>query len=456
MVAIIVEECARGNTFVQKACIVGGMKHFYQVLVNTLIANVTTSFLWFCLTFWVYLETKSVLATAIIGGSYMLFVSLTSIFFGTFVDHHKKKFVMQVSTWVALAAFIVAGLIYLAVPKLTLLDMGGAWFWLFIAIVLAGSVVENARNIALSTTVTLLVPEGIRDRANGMVGAVSGISFLVTSVFSGLVIGFFGMGWALAGSIVMMALAALHLMVLVKIPETRLAHDPELTKKVDIKGSIAAIRVVPGLTGLIFFTTFNNLLGGVFMALMDPYGLSLMSVQAWGLLWGGLSTGFIVGGLIVSTRGLGKRPLYTLLAINVAMWLVCILFPLQSAVLPLAIGMFAYMCMIPFIEAVEQTIIQRVVPLKRQGRVFGFAQMIESASMPLMAFLIGPIAEFVIIPSMRQGGWLYRTVGPWFGTGSVRAIALVFIVAGVIGLVVTLFAFWSRSYRLLTKHYADL
>jgi DHA3 family multidrug efflux protein-like MFS transporter len=431
------------------------VKNFYQVLVNTLIANVTTSFLWFCLTFWVYLETKSVLATAIIGGAYMLFVSLTSIIFGTFVDHHKKKYVMQLSTWFALATFTVAGLMYLAIPKGVLLQMGNVWFWLFITVVLAGSVVENARNIALSTTVTLLVPEAIRDRANGMVGTVSGVSFLVTSVFSGLVIGFLGMGWALAIAIVMMGLAALHLL-LVRIPEARLAHDPELTKKVDLKGSIAAIRIVPGLAGLIFFTTFNNLLGGVFMALMDPYGLSLMSVQAWGFLWGALSTGFIVGGLIVSMRGLGKRPLYTLLALNVVMWIVCILFPLKSTIPFLAIGMFVYMCLIPFVEAVEQTIIQRVVPLKRQGRVFGFAQMIESASMPLMAFLIGPIAEFLIIPSMREGGWLYHTVGPWFGTGNVRAIALVFIIAGTIGLIMTLFAFWSRSYRVLSKHYADL
>src|SRR5690606_1990688 len=40
---------------------------FLQVLINTGVANVTTSFLWFALTFWVYIETQSVLATGIIG-----------------------------------------------------------------------------------------------------------------------------------------------------------------------------------------------------------------------------------------------------------------------------------------------------------------------------------------------------------------------------------------------------
>ena len=65
----------------------------------------------------------------------------------------------------------------------------------------------------------------------------------------------------------------------------------------------------PGWLALIAFSTINNFLGGVFMALMDPYGLSLVSVETWGLLWGVLSTGFIVGGLVISRRGLGSRPL---------------------------------------------------------------------------------------------------------------------------------------------------
>jgi DHA3 family multidrug efflux protein-like MFS transporter len=40
---------------------------------------------------------------------------------------------------------------------------------------------------------------------------------------------------------------------------------------------------------LIVLAAFNNLLAGVFMALMDPYGLTLVSVEAWGLLWGAIT-----------------------------------------------------------------------------------------------------------------------------------------------------------------------
>lgn len=89
---------------------------FANVLVNTLIANVTTSFLWFALTFWVYIETRSVLATGIIGGAYMLLIAFFSMVFGTIVDRYRKHTVMLVSSVVSAVAFAAAGVLYLWQP----------------------------------------------------------------------------------------------------------------------------------------------------------------------------------------------------------------------------------------------------------------------------------------------------------------------------------------------------
>ena len=36
---------------------------FAGILANTAVANITTSYLWFALTFWVYLQTRNVIAT---------------------------------------------------------------------------------------------------------------------------------------------------------------------------------------------------------------------------------------------------------------------------------------------------------------------------------------------------------------------------------------------------------
>jgi DHA3 family multidrug efflux protein-like MFS transporter len=430
------------------------MKNFIPVLINTAIANITTSFLWFALTFWVYLETRSVLATALIGGTYMLLVAISSLFFGTLVDQHRKKVIMVASGLFTLGTYLIAAAVFVLTPAGDLLDWTGPYLWIFASIVLIGSVVENMRNIALSTTVTLLVEKEKYANANGLVGTVQGLGFLVTSVFSGLAIGFLGMGWTLAIALVLTFLATLHLIFFVKIPEDEIAHDPELSnKKIDIKGSIAAIKVVPGLLGLIFFSTFNNFIGGIYMALMDPYGLTLFSVQVWGIVLGITSTGFIIGGILIAKRGLGKKPLQTLLIANIVMATIGMLFAIREFWLLYVVGIFLYMCLIPIIEATEQTIIQRVVPLKRQGRVFGFAQSVEAAAAPITALLIGPIAQFWVIPYMNseagqsQLGWL-------LGSGDVRGIALLFFMGGFVMLIAAILAFKTRSYKELSKFYS--
>ena len=427
-------------------------RSFYNVLANTLIANVTTSFLWFALTFWVYLETRSVLATAIIGGSYMLMVAVAGVPFGTWVDRWRKKRVMVVATTVTAVAYTAAFAFFLAVPTSSLLVIGSLPFWVFVLLILLGAIVESARGIALSTCVTLLVSEERRANMNGLVGMVGGLGFAITSVFSGLAVGQLGMTWTMAIAVALTLVSLLHLLS-VSIPEPEIVHAEGAPKAVDFAGAYAAVIAVPGLVGLILFATLNNLLGGVFMALLDPYGLTLVSVEVWGILWGGLSIGFMIGAGWVATAGLGARPLRSLLLANLVMWLIGIAFTIRENIWLTSVGLLAYMALIPVAEAAEQTVLQKVVPYEKQGRVFGLAQSVEVAAAPITAFLIGPIAQFWLIPyadsdAGRQSlNWL-------LGEGEARGIALVFVLAGFVGLVLTLGAFLTRSYRVLSQGYS--
>lgn len=429
-----------------------GMRTFLGVLVNTAVANITTSFLWFALTFWVYIETQSVLATGIIGGAYMLLLALFGMVFGTFVDRHRKHRVMVLSGFFTLAAFGVAGVIFLLLPQRAILDLGGPWFWLFSGIILAGAVIENLRNIALSTTVTLLVPTDRHANANGLVGTVQGLAFLVTSVFSGLAIGLVGMGWTLVIALVLTVAALVHLLTL-RIPE----EEPERTegaKAIDIRGAAAAIRAVPGLFALILFSTFNNLIGGVYMALMDPYGLTLFDVKIWGLVLGVTSTGFIIGGAIVAKRGLGRNPIRTMLIAVIGMGVLGAVFTIRDWWWLYALGIWVYMSLVPIIESAEQTVIQKVVPFRTQGRVFGAAATFEAGAAPITAFLIAPIAQFWVIPYMDSEAG-QATWGWLVGDGQARGIALVFVFSGLIMVVIAALAFATRSYRILSEEYSE-
>lgn len=430
------------------------MSRFHAVLGNSVAASLANTCVWFAVTFWVYLQTRSVIATSVMAGIYTVSVAGSGFFLGTLVDRYPKRRVMLASSLGSLALYALALGILVATPLGAFADPSSIQLWLVVVLTLVGAIAGNARGIALSTLVTILVPEPGRDRANGLVGTANGVAFLVASILSGLAIGFLGIHGLLAGAVGLTVLVILHLFTLA-IPDYPEGVGSEAglgAASVDLRGTIAAIRLVPGLFGLIFFHTFNNFLGGIFMSLMDAYGLSLVSVQVWGALWGFLSLAFIVGGLVVARRGLGANPLRTLFLANIAMWSVCTVFTLQSSIVLLTAGMFVWLCLIPAVEAAEQTILQQVVPPERQGRVFGFAQSVEQSASPVTAFAIGPVAELVFIPFMTTGAGV-TLLGGWFGTGPDRGLALLFTVAGAIGLVVTLLAMRTVAYRVLSARY---
>jgi len=87
------------------------------------------------------------------------------------------------------------------------------------------------------------------------------------------------------------------------------------------------------------------------MSLMMAYHCFL---QIWGTLWGLLSLGFIVGGLVVAREAWGKSSKNALLA-NTIMWIYNFLHD-SGIHRTLAIGLFIYLCLIPVVAS-EQTIL---------------------------------------------------------------------------------------------------
>lgn len=444
------------------------MKLFYQLLVNTTLVGVINFTVWFAITFYVFIETQSVFATGMISGIYLVLTAVSGIWFGSLVDHHKKKSVMLFSSAVSLIFYTISFFVYITAGENAFTQVSSVTLWIFIFLLIIGVIAGNIRNIALPTLVTILIPEDRRDKANGLVGTAGGISFLITSVISGLLVGHSGMYWVLILAVGVTIAAIIHLL-LITIPEKHIVHlvsdqhsgtakdavsghTEKQSKKIDLRGTIKVVNSIPGLFPMIIFAAINNFLGGIYMALMDAYGLSLVSVQMWGILWGFLSTGFIIGGILIAKMGLGKNPVRSLFIANIVIWTISIFFTAYPSIIILVIGMFIYITVMPFIEASEQTIIQKVVPPERQGRVFGFSQSVEQAASPLTAFLIGPIAQFIFIPFMTTGKGV-DLIGPWFGVGPDRGIALVFTLTGIIGLCLTILAMRSKYYKQLSQRY---
>ncbi|MCL4303743.1 MAG: MFS transporter [Anaerolineae bacterium] len=146
-------------------------KLFYAVIANSLAASMTNTFVWFAVTFWVYLETKSVTVTSVMAGIYLVTVALSGFLLGSLVDRHKKKTAMMLSSLGSLVLYALACLIFVSTPPIEFTNPGSIRLWVFIVLALFGAIAGNLRGITLSTLVTILIPEEQRDKANDLLGA---------------------------------------------------------------------------------------------------------------------------------------------------------------------------------------------------------------------------------------------------------------------------------------------
>jgi MFS transporter, DHA3 family, multidrug efflux protein len=436
----------------------GSMRLFYQVLGNTLVASVSTVIVWFALTFWAYLQTGSVIVTSVLAVMFFGGNLLTGFVFGSLVDRYSKKTLILVTDAITAGIFVVSFLIYVTTPAEAFTSVTSPSLWLLIVVAFSGVILPNIRGIIQATLVPALVPADQLDRANGMAGMVLGLSFFIGSLFSGFLIATSGMTWVLLIPILVRVGTIVHVWRLpipqrARVETTATEGMPqEDNRTFDLRGTFRIVNAVPGLFALLLFTCLNNFLGGVYGALLDPYGLSMVSAEAWGVISAVLGLGFILGGAIIAKRGLGANPLRSLFLANIVIWASGMIFTIQPSILLLLIGYLLFPMFSPFIEAAEHTIIQKVVPPDRHGRVFGFAQSIESAASPVSTLLVGPLAQFIFIPFMTTGAGV-ELIGGWFGVGEPRGMALLFTIAGFAGVVVTLVAMQSNVYRRLGSAY---
>src|SRR4026209_2376262 len=123
----------------------GDRRTFYQVLVNTLLVSVINFTVWFAITFYVYLQTRSVFATGVVAGIFLVLAALTGIWFGSLVDHHRKKTMLQVSAVVSFLFYAAALVVYQVTPRESFTDPTSVGLWTLIVLSMVGVISGNIR-----------------------------------------------------------------------------------------------------------------------------------------------------------------------------------------------------------------------------------------------------------------------------------------------------------------------
>ena len=108
---------------------------------------------------------------------------------------------------------------------------------------------------------------------------------------------------------------------------------------------------------------------------------------------------------------------------------------------------FMIMFVNPITNGCSQAIWQSKVPPELQGRVFSTRALIAQASQPVAIFIAGPLADQLMEPAMANGGALTPVFGWLVGTGPGAGMALVFVIAGLIGASTSLGGYLFKAVR---------
>jgi hypothetical protein len=197
----------------------------------------------------------------------------------------------------------------------------------------------------------------------------------------------------------------------------------------------------PSLLGLQLVFFFFNLVGTFCFVVLAPMVLARTNSDAPALaaIETAVGVGGLAGGLLLSIWGGPKRKTNGVLGgMLLASLSGKLVLGLGGPLLLWIIGAFFAAFYSPIIDGSNQAIWQSKVPPEIQGRVFSARLWIAQITIPVAMLLAGPAADNIFGPAMHAGGSLAGVFSPIVGTGPGAGMAIMFLIAGLLGILVAI------------------
>lgn len=420
-----------------------GMFAFIIIWIGQLVSVLASSMSHFALTIWMYQQTESATALAMMQVFFITPFLLISPFAGVMVDRYNRKLMMMLSD---LAAILATGTIFI------LYSLGMLEFWhLYIAAVLNG-IGNTFQWPAYSAAISTMIPKEQLGRANGLMSLMEAGPGVLAPLLAGALLPFIGLTGILAIDVVTFFFAV-GALLFVHIPQPRKTEEGQ--KESGNIWSEAAygftyIFARPSLLGLQLVFFFGNLFSGIGFTLMAPMILARTASDS--LIFGAVQTagaiGAVAGGILMSVWGGFKRRVHGVLlgwmltSIS-GMFLLGIGQGLSIWIPAMVFGaLFG-----PLINASNQAIWQAKVAPDLQGRVFSARRLIAWFAQPIAPIIAGTLADFVLEPAMRSNGAMASLFGGLVGTGPGAGMGLLMVVCGLAAALVGLTGYFIPAIR---------
>lgn len=416
------------------------MRIFIVVWLGQLVSLLGSAMTRFVLALWLWERTGQATALVLVGVFTGVSSLLANFVAGPLVDRLSRKHVMIIAD--LLAGFTTIILLLLAINDQLL-----PWH-IYLASALSGFF-GVFHFLALSASITVLIPKKQYTRANSMLSVAQYTSLVGAPAIAGLLIGPIGIVGVMLFDVATF-LFAVTTLSLVTIPHITRKVDESETQWTAITFGFRYIFSRPPLRGLLLVIFAFSLLESFSYPLFAPMILARTGGDEFtlGVVQSVLGIGGIIGGIVVTVWGGFRRKIHGVLigllltgllgdalmglGTGLPVWLLAAI--LIEVFIPLAIGS-------------NNAIWQTKVPPEQQGRVFAARSIISGFGEPIALLCAGLLADNLFEAAMMPNGSLAPLFSSIIQPGPGAGMALIVFVCGVLCGAAAICGYLVRSIR---------
>lgn len=421
-----------------------GMTAFIIIWIGQVVSVLASGMSHFALSLWMYEQTRSATAMALMQVFFITPFLVMSIPAGVMIDRYNRKLMMALSD---LTAILATGGIFL------LYATGHLEFWhLYIAAALNG-IGNTFQWPAYSAAISTMIPKEQYSRANGLMSLMEAGPNVIAPLLAGALYPVWGLTGLLAFDVVTFFFA-IGALLIVHVPQpTKTQEGKSMSQGGMLNEARAGFLYIlqrPSLLGLQITFLFGNLFTGIAYAVMAPMVLARTDMNSiiFGSVQSAGATGGVLGGILMSTwKGFKRRSYGVILG-----WMftgICIM-PLLGIGRDLnlwAPTMLIEGIVIALLNTSNQALWQAKVAPDLQGRVFSARRLIAWMTNPISPIIGGVLADQILEPAMQTDSLLNTLFSPIVGSGPGAGMGLLFLVCGVASGIVGLLAFTNPNVR---------
>lgn len=420
-------------------------RNFFLLFTGQTISQLGSSMTGFSLVIWAYTQKGEVMASSLLAICSTVPYLIVSLLGGAVADKASKKKVMLICDTIAAAGSLIILLCFFT---------DNLQLWILCIINMVNGFMNAFQGPASQVAVSLLIDKEDYVRVGGIQSVAGSIVGMLNPILAAALLSIGGLGLVLTIDLGTFFFAFTTLLLWVKIPEVAAPTEKTSlhTLRKDIQEGVRYLKTQNAILLLLAAYSVLELVGAIsFDGMYSPLLLARTgnNEMTVGIVSVFMAAGCVAASLLLTLKKQPKKKVSIMFLGSFMCLFGIMLFGMGRSIYWWCIVAFFGCFGSPVYGTFQTAILREKVPIQMQGRMFSMQGMLTQILAPIGYMLGAILADYVFEPFMKQQGTLQNVFSKIVGDGAGSGIGLIFVLAGLTGIIITLCLYNNQKIRTL-------